>query len=59
MFNKSFNLEQVQRKLLLTDETIDIWAKLYQLRNELRCDPRVLHLLQTPEVLIRFICAFV
>ncbi|KAG1825751.1 uncharacterized protein BJ212DRAFT_1315897 [Suillus subaureus] len=40
---------EVQRTQLLTDETIDIWSKLYRLREELRCDPRCLQSLQIPE----------
>ncbi|KAG0704356.1 hypothetical protein DFH29DRAFT_911984 [Suillus ampliporus] len=40
---------EVQRTQLLTDETIDIWSKLYRLRDELRYDPRCLPSLQTPE----------
>ncbi|OAX44418.1 hypothetical protein K503DRAFT_765037 [Rhizopogon vinicolor AM-OR11-026] len=40
---------EVQRTQLLTDETIDIWSKLYRLRDELRCDPRCLQSLQTPQ----------
>ncbi|KAG1749820.1 uncharacterized protein EDB91DRAFT_1109846 [Suillus paluster] len=40
---------EVQRTLLLTDETIDIWSKLYRLREDIRCDPRCLPSLQTAE----------
>lgn len=43
------HLIEVQRTQLLTDETIDIWSKLYGLRNQLRCDPRCLQSLQSPE----------
>ncbi|KAG1908275.1 uncharacterized protein F5891DRAFT_992366 [Suillus fuscotomentosus] len=40
---------EVQRAQLLTNETIDIWSKLYRMREELRYDPRCLQSLQTPE----------
>ncbi|EIW86880.1 hypothetical protein CONPUDRAFT_86818 [Coniophora puteana RWD-64-598 SS2] len=39
----------MHKAMLLTDDTIDIWAKLYRLRNELRCDPSFVHTLESRE----------
>ncbi|KAH7930551.1 hypothetical protein BV22DRAFT_1139526 [Leucogyrophana mollusca] len=40
---------RTQKRMLLADDTIDIWSKLYRMRDELRCDPQFLPKLEMPE----------
>ncbi|KAH7910698.1 hypothetical protein BJ138DRAFT_1064608 [Hygrophoropsis aurantiaca] len=40
---------RAQKQMLLNDETIDIWSKLYRMRDELRCDPLFLPNVTMPE----------